>query len=352
MSTIRLSFRAGVCAVLPVLSAALPAQEVRFQDSFFRDADWAYLGAATGSGGSTSVSRRLAGGFDFEYRETAHVHNAVIGPESWLYSFHRRVGLVYDPATQGAVTSIDLLMDTKLIRAFQGSAGFATGLAVFQNGRVYAKAFFTTPEREWGIKTALGITASQLDEWDPVGRVFVTSSHPDFSTAGTSFELGYCQISSHTVGGSQERVVGVDNWTTIVRRRSSYDPFGVGCGPAGGPVLAAQAGALPQAGSVFSVTISNLPVGQPAGSVSMLMGVRRFVSPIDLDLIGMTDCDLYIASLLTLPCSGAPAGVSTCSFRVPNVLGLGFFHQAIALLPGANPLGVVVSNAAVGVVRS
>lgn len=134
----------------------------------------------------------------------------------------------------------------------------------------------------------------------------------------------------------------------ILSTQPAYDPnFSAGClGSNGIPSFLPAAGETPALNDVFTCDVANLPSGQLAFG---LLGFMPIVS--DLGNSGAPNCVMHtdVAMLDVLTHAG---GVGTWSVFIPNepgLFGLAFYQQVMALDPGTNPLGVVVSNCGMGV---
>jgi hypothetical protein len=134
---------------------------------------------------------------------------------------------------------------------------------------------------------------------------------------------------------------------------ASHTPFGAGCaGSAGTPDIALVPGREPWIDDTLELAITRLPPGQPA---ALNLGFSRaswqgLALPFPLGAIGMPGCDLLVGPDLTCPLAN-PAGSATFPLRIPfdpRYIGLPFFDQALVLDPGANALGVIVSNGGAG----
>ncbi len=134
--------------------------------------------------------------------------------------------------------------------------------------------------------------------------------------------------------------------------RGSYGHFGVGCrGSFGDLTLRGQAPAL---GQSFSAVLSNVA---PLWGGVMYFGAsdRRWGTvplPTPLDQIGMNGCTLYVSgdvALPWLPVSSVHPFVTPIPAD-PAMLNVRFFNQAFQLDIRANPLGMVGTNAGVGVI--
>lgn len=130
---------------------------------------------------------------------------------------------------------------------------------------------------------------------------------------------------------------------------AGFARFGIGCrGSNGIPTLEGNPAQRPVLGSRFGVRGSNLPSARPSvlyvgGSNREYLGTPL---PIDLSVIGMPRCALLASPDVSIGFSSG-AGQVTRTFPVPNVPQLAsysVFLQTVHLDPGANPLGVTVSN--------
>jgi hypothetical protein len=151
-------------------------------------------------------------------------------------------------------------------------------------------------------------------------------------------------------GTTESSGIGADTWRmTIPGLAGSFQAFGVGCGS---PLaLAASVGSVPRIGRTFDAVLSAIPAG--ATSAFMTLGfsntfVGPFPLPLQLDFAGMNGCSLYHdLQQLNLPVvqNGATA---TWTLAIPNsqaLIGTHAFVQGAAAVPGANPAGLIASNA-------
>lgn len=136
---------------------------------------------------------------------------------------------------------------------------------------------------------------------------------------------------------------------------ASYSAFGSACvGTNGLPALVPNQ--LPRIGESFSVILSRLP---PMSSGMLCTGTSRdrwgqTPLPLDLTPYGFTGCSCYITveSVHAIPDTG-PFGAVIMGVPIendPGLIGLQFFNQAAFLDPGANPGGIVFTNAGEGVI--
>ncbi len=120
---------------------------------------------------------------------------------------------------------------------------------------------------------------------------------------------------------------------------AQFMPFGTGCpGSVGVPELLRA-----QLRGTATIQTTNL---SQTGLAALLVGPQRYPSGLDLGAIGAPGCDLYVASIAALPMivlsNQGLVGLPISS--MPPCLE--FYVQTAAVDFGANPLGVVMSNAA------
>lgn len=132
-------------------------------------------------------------------------------------------------------------------------------------------------------------------------------------------------------------------------RPATWRSFEPGCaGAMGQPALAPAVGSSATLGQVFTLEVSNLqlttnPVFLQIGlSSSLWNGIPL---PFSLAPVGAAGCSLLVSDEVIVPGSG----VSTATFAlpIPNVpayFGAHAYFQALIFEPGANALGLTVSN--------
>lgn len=151
------------------------------------------------------------------------------------------------------------------------------------------------------------------------------------------------------------------NWVVAelhVESDTGYRPFGQGCaGSAGTPTLDAAPTDTPVLGRNFTIAIGNLPAG--AGSFAIVYGFSNTTFPglgslpFDLGVVGAPGCRL-LCDLAATAGVGHSGGTGSFTMRLPNIRALAgttFYNQAYVLDPGANGLGVTVTNGGEGRLR-
>jgi len=153
---------------------------------------------------------------------------------------------------------------------------------------------------------------------------------------------------------ARDRAGNVEQKTAVaeaVTRVSSgtVSAYGTGC-PAAKPLtLSNFQGSLPTIGQPFDSQVTNTPIPEPVGVVSMGLSNRKFGAlglPLDLTPLGMSGCWLYQSMdnprLLTISGHGGKFG-----FQIPanpSFVGGKLYLQAVVVAPRTNQFGLVSSN--------
>lgn len=207
-----------------------------------------------------------------------------------------------------------------------------------------------------------GITASGqlLDETWEFDGVTWTPAQPPAPLTRRAASMAFDRLRGHNVlfGGGAGLTSGAgstlgDTWTY----GATYAPFGVGCpGTNGVPVLRADAG--PRLGRVFAPTIQNLVPQAPIAIVVTGFSRTDWLGqplPLDAGLLGIPGCSLFVAAD-QIDVIGAGGGTGAMALFIPTdpyFLGVNFYQQGFSFeVPGFNPFGGVLSNAARAVIGS
>lgn len=193
-----------LAAILCCMDAAL-ADSTVFSATDFGDALWdVTVVSTTGEGGTASGWHVETGGHTGGWRQ-CRITLSEGGPAS-VWAFHRCIPFTYDPATQGAISTIDFA-DYAIVVTGQHD----TGPAIRQNGVVYAVTGLLVTEDTWTRQTLEGLTASDF-------HVIGGTSTPDFSANGSAFEVGFITGCATLVDDHEAYQVetGIDNWTFTV----------------------------------------------------------------------------------------------------------------------------------------
>ncbi|MCC6781207.1 MAG: hypothetical protein IT457_00065 [Planctomycetes bacterium] len=189
------------------------------------------------------------------------------------------------------------------------------------------------------------------DTWEWDGAVWARRSDGSYGPGSRAcMALVYSSIDDATLsyGGVQGTMVISDLWEWQSPLLASSVPHAPGCpGLVGEPELVPWPRG-PWLNDSFSLQL--VPRGiTPLGAV-MLTGFTASTwngrsLPQALDNHGLPGCQLAIAAELSYPMSATPTGMFW-TIQVPGLPSLGglrFYNQAIALVPGANPAGAVMS---------
>jgi hypothetical protein len=139
-------------------------------------------------------------------------------------------------------------------------------------------------------------------------------------------------------------------YTMAFLASGAFNWSGEGCAGSTG-VIDLSTARPPQLGQVFTV---DLAPWTPHAAV-LLTGASNTVSalgplPIDLSILGMTNCRLRVSPDLLLPMSRSPRRAQMLIPSDPALAGALFHQQALVLDPSANAFGAVLSHAATGVI--
>jgi hypothetical protein len=201
-----------------IAAAAAPAGAqigVAFRDGTFADADWAATVISDTSAGhvGTFLAQQVgAGGNPGAYRYVRHNYCQgafIVG--------HLRAGAVYDPAVQGAATTISGSYDLTHINPPPGQ-GVGYGLLLRQGDTYYAVAAGdTVTGTGWAAFVAAPTPASGFQRVTGLGP-----EQPNFSATGAPMQLGYYSGNTST-SGCLQRESGIDNWAVVVGRACPAD---------------------------------------------------------------------------------------------------------------------------------
>jgi hypothetical protein len=206
-------------AALAASSLVAAASGAIYYDGTFNPIDWSTSTSVNASGvGSTATGAQvLTGGNTNEYWRVGH--NLVVGSagNGALFSLHMKASAIYDPSTQGAISTINYSEDSI---AFAGPGNVqGSGLAIIQGGRYYLQRnpilVMPLPTfANWTTQSAPGLVASDLYELIPATGTLIPGNNPDFSGTGSPMQLGFWRGNSNN--GSVSTDAGIDNWTVEI----------------------------------------------------------------------------------------------------------------------------------------
>ena len=199
-----------------------------------------------------------------------------------------------------------------------------------------------------------GASGNLGDTWEFYGQNWVSRGPKTAPAARRWHVMDYDHRAARTLlfgGEANSRLA--DTWVYAPTFPASYTALGTGCpGNSGVPTLAAASGQLPWLGGTFRAELGNLPA---SGPVLMFLGLSKtqwgnFGLPLNLSVFNMPGCTLYTSLdfQFVLPNQNGKAVWNVGLPNDPRLLGVPFYNQAAVDAPGANQLGVVMSNAATG----
>jgi hypothetical protein len=187
------------------------------------------------------------------------------------------------------------------------------------------------------------------DVWEWDGQAW-TERFPRTTPAIRSrHSMAYDARLGHAVvfGGSDTQQILFDTWTYSPVSPATLDVHGTGCpGSLGRPELVRDPWTLPWLGDSLQLCLRN---ASPQSTAALFLGVSDaiwgpFVLPLDLTPFQLPGCTLYVSGEALLPmqsgCARVPIPPGT------SMIGAVFHSQGILHDPTANPLGLILSNAA------
>jgi hypothetical protein len=192
-----------------------------FEDGDFQAADWIVSPAAGPNGISLvhSEERVDSGGHPGAFRRMVFTILQPVNGLTGASVAYLSLSSTYDPATQGAILTIDYVEDCITLQLNgSGSMNMWSDLVIGQGGRTYV------PDRKKATCTVTwnaGRSQASLREQD--FRRFdgpacgAGEACPDFSASAPPVRFGYMRTVTGVVGDSIAH--GIDNWKTTVWRR-------------------------------------------------------------------------------------------------------------------------------------
>ena len=195
---------AAMLTLTPITHAA-----VVFSDGEFNLDNWDTTKLYKGSGGSISLSQQTTGGIPGEFVQINHVLN----PDSALYGTYIRSGAAYNPATDGAIVSIDFSINYKNFQTSAAGVGF--GIALIQDEQIYYDfRSLSGTVTGWQLDQKYNLQVENFGLLVDTGNLYVSdfNQNPDFGPTGSMLEFGFFTYRS----GSTNQNVGFDNWMVSI----------------------------------------------------------------------------------------------------------------------------------------
>jgi hypothetical protein len=191
----------GVIILILCLVPAAGAS-ITYSDGIFNNTDWTvtYFAVITGE---TASGEQITS--DGNPQPCRRIDNYII-TGGGLIGFHLKTGATYNPATQGAISSINYSEDNKKVGTYVQAVGFA----LKQGDKYYYKSLGYTDIYSWTARKLTGLRAADFDCYGNPGE------HPDFSASGGEITFGFLRNNS-AGAGSNKHVYGlIDNWQVTV----------------------------------------------------------------------------------------------------------------------------------------
>ncbi len=203
-------------AFVPFLFAAtqVSAGTVVFSDQVFNDGDWSLTIQNIDNGGTVDASQQSVGGNPNEYRRILHslLPTSTNGESSGFLGFHLKNGAVYNPSTDGEISSLDYFEDSIMFQGF--GDGQASGAALSQDGNFYySSPRVLSNQGGWTSQSLLSLTALNFF------NLLDSTDKPDFSSSGGAITLGFFRANT-TRGTGYVTDNGIDNWSIAIHTPS------------------------------------------------------------------------------------------------------------------------------------
>jgi hypothetical protein len=171
------------------------------EDEDFFDSDWTLTTIVDSNPGATTVSagQSLTGGNPDAYR---------VGQHDWGPGFivvaNLENNFAHNPATQGAIESIDCSLDFNVFEVSLGGGAVRIAFLLFQDGTYYDS------DQSFAINEFSGWVPISINDISFTKVVGPGPTTPDLSSTGGVIMLGY--ETSNTTGGHRVSDFGTDNF--------------------------------------------------------------------------------------------------------------------------------------------
>lgn len=234
--------------------------------------------------------------------------------------------------------------------------------AVRPAGRVYPACAYDDSRRKvvfYGgyYRTLTGLQNYFTDvwEWDGLTWVNYASLSPfPMSSVGASLEWFPPRRGLVLFGGFRptQGLYYAETWEYQLIHAAQVSSSGMGClGSGGVPTVYPLDESLPWIGTTFASRIGNLGTGTGSNLAFGIVGNSTVTwgstsLPLDLGVVGMGGCLLYTNPVISTPLQNV-GGSAAWSLSIPGdhaLAGVPLYLQGGVISPGANVLGVVMSN--------
>lgn len=280
---------------LSLVYVQLASGSITFADADFDNGEW-LTASFSDKPFNFGAAQQATGGNPDAYREVTHMLSTSLLTDATVV--HTWSQATFTPSVQGAINSIDFAIDYFSTPA--GEHGFA--VALLQDGKYY---------RKMGLdETVVGSAWTHFSVDDRLAENFVeilpdasltTTSHPDFSSGGSSIVFGFVTANMNSVG---DATAGYDNFSVTLDVTPIAEPIFPGDYNDDGVVDAAD------------YTVWRDSEGMPAGTL---------VNDVDGGAIGHAQYNTWVANFgnTDLPAIAIPEPSSCALLFVSALLARG-----------------------------
>lgn len=161
------------------------------------------LDTTAGASATFSTSTMPSGGNLGPYREVSHTFST-----GAIAVSHFDPANSYDPSTM-PVYEVDVSYDLRHFTPTLGAVRYY--LAIEQGGQIFVGPFDDIFSNAWTSFAHSGLAAADFTNY--LGG---SPAHPDFSSGGAIFQLGYVTSNSVGTSGTITKVSGIDNWHVVL----------------------------------------------------------------------------------------------------------------------------------------
>lgn len=194
---------------------------ITISDGDFNAQDWSTITVDATFGATATATQITTGGNPGSYR--AITHTLPTPPDLQLTQLtvaHLYTATLYNPATQGAITTVDFQQDARLLNLPWDQAFTTTQVALRQGGRLFSSERFvrTIATLAWEPSALTALAQEDFVAADGSG------DHPDFSATGAAIAFGFVRLNSRLAAsppvppGDLVYAHAIDNWTVTVHR--------------------------------------------------------------------------------------------------------------------------------------
>jgi uncharacterized repeat protein (TIGR01451 family) len=200
------------------ISSQTVAQDVEFFDGTFNLSQWEANEYYADDGARLASTAQSGTGNPGSNLEMTFRWNEGIEGARAVFVFFKNLNATYDPSVQGAIASIDVSEDGRVVSDSHGAASITLPmrLALEQDGNIYSNMIDLAVVQnepfpaEWVTVSESGQVAANF----PI-RHGSGPARPDFSETGSEIHFGFVRANSTTVR-LREITTAIDNWHVTI----------------------------------------------------------------------------------------------------------------------------------------